>query len=138
MESKIIYKPKNLSEAKITELKKTVLNTVELRNKLMEMTLPRKPYHHSFDYYITLAHNMIKEPDYGERDRFYLPYYSTSTDLSELMDIDEKKFVSAFKTIKAKVIAILNRYIKEMELGFVEHDLELMGLPIPIRKRKRS
>lgn len=74
--------------------------------------------------YIELLYDRLIVVDHGERDRFYVPKHITSLKLNELFNMTNDQFNSRFSTTKTKVLSIMNRYIKDMQRGFEEHDLE--------------
>lgn len=110
----------------INELKETLQAIISLRDEIEKLTKNTTVRHtYTLKDYVDLCHNKITWVDYGDRDKFYVPYHTASMRLSELRDIDDEKFNSAFKTHKTKLLSILNRYIKDLQHGFELHDLEL-------------
>lgn len=110
---------------KIEELKEHLNKIILLREEIKGFEKTTGHMKYSLSYYVNHAYEQFKFVDHGERDRFFSPQYSVMNALQMLMDVDEKIINSAFSKHKAKLLSVLNNYIKEMQLGFLQHDLEL-------------
>jgi len=110
----------------IAELKTTVQEIIALRNEIESFSKSEISFAKSLSDYINIVHNKLMWVDHGIKDRFYSPRFFISKSLSELMDIENKKINSAFSKHKSKLLSILNRYIKEMQKGFIDYEEEML------------
>lgn len=107
----------------IADLKENLRQVISLRDNLVEL----KKGHirtYSLSEYLDLIQNRLIGTDHGERDKFYWPMHVANTKLDMLRGMDIDKFNSAFSTNKTKLLSIVNQYIKDLQLGFEQNDLE--------------
>jgi hypothetical protein len=109
------------------DLKENLRQVISLRDEIVQLRKEdRRTY--SLREYVDLFQDRLRWTDHGESDRFWRPMHVAITKLDEISNIDVKKFNSAFTTHKAKLLSIVNRYIKDLQLGFEQQDLELMSI----------
>lgn len=65
--------------------------------------------------------------DHGEWDSFFCPMHVASNKLDELTYMTDDELNSRFSTTKTKLMSVMNRYIKDLQRGFVEHDSEMVS-----------
>jgi len=107
----------------ITDLKENLKQVVSLRDNLIKLEKgDMRTY--SLNEYLDLFQNRLNGTDHGERDKFYWPMHVANTKLDILREMDIEKFNSAFSTNKSKMLSIVNQYIKDLQLGFEQNDLE--------------
>ncbi len=112
----------------IQELRENVQKVISLREEVKNLKKSiRRTY--SLREYVDLFRDRLIFVDHGERDRFFWPMHIASTKLDELSDMRNDEFNSRFSTTKTKLLSIMNRYIKDLQRGFVEHDLEVNSTP---------
>lgn len=105
----------------ISELKEHLRRTISLKLELKEL---KSNGLYKLSDYLKRFHRSLIDTDFGERDKFWLPYWDTSKELEELLHIDSNKLNSQFSANKTKLLSIVNRHIKGLQLGFREYDLE--------------
>jgi hypothetical protein len=104
----------------IEDLKENLKLVNELRDELKVLKKEaRRGY--TLHEYIDLIQERLWN-DHGERDRFAEPKRLANFKLDELRDINKEQFNSAFSKNKTKLLSILNRYIKDLQIGFQESD----------------
>lgn len=107
----------------IADLKENLRHVISLRDEIVQLRKEdRRTY--SLREYVDLFQDRLSWTDYGDRDKFWVPKYNANAGLEKLRDIDSEKFNSAFATHKTKLLSIVNRYIKELQLGFEQYDLK--------------
>ena len=109
----------------IDELKNNLRKVISLRDEINNFKKGSRHTAYKLSDYINLTYEQIIAVDYGDRDRFYLPYSNATFQLQNLMQTDEKVINTKFSVHKIKLLSILNRYINNLQHGFLEHDLEL-------------
>lgn len=108
----------------IQELKSAIAKVESIRDKAQELTKSQARNFYSINDYASHAREAIVFVDHGNRDRFWLPQHDALGALDKPLEDDEKKFDSAFLTLKNRLMRILNSYIWDMEKGFQEHEKE--------------
>lgn len=106
----------------INELKNHLRRTITLKHELSEL---KRTDRYKLSDYLDRFHQSLIHTDFGERDKFCLPYHYASNDLQNLFDLRPDKLNSQFSANKTKLLSIVNRHIKGLQDGFVEYDLEL-------------
>jgi len=107
----------------INELKKNLEKVISLRDEIKDLK-KGKQRTYSLREYVELFRDRLIYVDHGERDRFWWPMQVALTNIDEFTDIREEKFNSQFSANKTKLLSIINRYIKDLQHGFQQHDLE--------------
>lgn len=111
----------------ITDLKENLRQVISLRDEIVQLRKEdRRTY--SLREYVDLFQDRLSWTDHGEMDKFWRPMHVANTKLDEMRGIDVEKFNSAFATHKTKLLSIVNRYIKDLQLGFERYDLEAMSI----------
>jgi hypothetical protein len=105
----------------INELKEHLIRTKSLSHELREL---KNNDLVKLSDYLERFHNSLIYTDFGERDKFWLPYWYASKDLEVLLRADSIKLNSQFTANKKKLLSIVNQHIKNLQLGFHEYDLE--------------
>jgi hypothetical protein len=104
----------------INELKEHLKKVLELRDELKD--LPRNGRCYTLWEYIGLFREKLINVDHGEADLFAEPARMAGNRLDILADIGEEKFNAAFATNKAKLLAILQSYLKGLQSGLRKLD----------------
>lgn len=107
----------------IADLKDNLRQVVSLKDNLFKLKKgDMRTY--SLSEYLDLFQNRLIRIDHGERDKFYWPMHVANTKLDILREMDNEKFNSDFSTNKSKMLSIVNQYIKDLQIGFEQNDLE--------------
>ena len=106
----------------INDLREHLNKTISLKEELKEL---KKTDLYKLSDYLEMFHKSLVYTDFGERDKFWLPYYYASNSLKELHEFREEELNSKFSANKTKLLSIVNRHIKDLKHGFQQHDLEL-------------
>lgn len=107
----------------VNELKENLRKVISLRDEIQDLKKGNKRTY-SLREYVELFRDRLIQVDHGERDRFWWPMHVALTKIDEFTDITEEKFNSQFSANKTKLLSTMNRYIKDLQLGFQQHDLE--------------
>lgn len=108
----------------IQELKENVISVISLKEEVKDLKKDnRRSY--TLREYVGLFRDRLIFVDHGERDRFFWPMHIASTGLDELSNLTNDQFDTRFSTTKTKLLSIMNRYIKDLQRGIMEHDLEV-------------
>lgn len=108
----------------ISELKQNLQQIIYLRDEIAESKKETR-FGYSLKEYLELFRDKLIFVDHGERDKFWCPKHEATQKLDSLSDISLNEFSSAYSKNKTKLLSIINRYIKDMKLGFIQHDLEI-------------
>ena len=108
----------------VNDLKANIKQIISLRDEIKELKKNNQRTYSLLEY-VELFRNKLIHADHGERDRFWWPMHVALTKLDELSDIRPEKFNSQFSANKTKILSIANHYIKDLQRGFLQHDLEL-------------
>ena len=108
----------------IQELRENVQKVISLREEVKDLKKDNRRLY-SLKEYVGLFRDRLIFVDHGERDRFFWPMHIAFTKLDELSYMTNDEFYSRFATTKTKLLSIMNRYIKDLQRGFVEYDLEV-------------
>jgi hypothetical protein len=113
----------------VNALKANLSRVIALRDEIEAFQKPSEPFSYSLSDYVSEAYDRVINGYPGERDRFFVPHSVAVMKLQDMLDIEHDKLNSAFATNRTKLISILNRYIKGLQRGFQEHDLEAGPIP---------
>ncbi len=105
----------------INELKEHLRRVTVTRDRLSELKKNDSSLYTLHDF-IEEFRSQLFNTDHGERDRFAEPERIANDKLSDLEDIGEEKLNAAFAGNKTKLLAILNRYIKDFAIGVQAND----------------
>jgi len=98
-------------------LKENLKRVIVLRDELKDL-----PKNNGRGYTLWECIDLFRERlinvDHGEGDKFWLPCHRATTKLEFFEEIGKTKFNTAFATNKTKLIAVLNRYIKDLTSEF--------------------
>ena len=108
----------------ISELKQNLQQIIYLRDEIVESKKETR-FGYSLKEYLEQFRYKLIIVDHGERDKFWCPRHVATQKLDSLSDLSLDEFNSAYSKNKTKLLSIINRYIKEMKLGFIQHDLEI-------------
>lgn len=110
------------------EIKNNLIKVISLRDEIKDFKKGSRQTAYKLSDYVDLCYDRIIAVDYGDRDRLYVPYSNASMKLQDFMQTDDKIINSQFSAHKTKLLSILNRYIKDLQLGLQEHDSELNSI----------
>lgn len=113
----------------VNALRANLSRVIALRDEIEALQKPAGHFGYSLSDYVTQAYDRVINGYPGERDRFYVPHSVAVMKLQDMLDIEHDKLNSAFATNRTKLLSILNRYIKGLQRGFQEHDLETGPIP---------
>lgn len=108
---------------KIQELKESVQKVITIRDQVRELKKTDR-YSYTLGEYLVQFRERLNFVDHGERDRFSSPAHFANVKLSELTSKAPDELELRFSASKAKLLSIMSEYIKDMNRGFVEHELE--------------
>ncbi len=104
-------------------IKENLEKVISLRDEIKDLK-KGKQRTYSLREYVELFRDRLIYVDHGERDRFWWPMHVALTKIDEFIDIRrEEKFNSQFSANKTKLLSIINRYIKNLQYEFQQHDL---------------
>jgi hypothetical protein len=106
----------------LNDLREHLNQTEKLKLELKEL---KKTDRENLSDFLDRFHNRLVWTDFGDRDKFWLPYYYASNDLKILQDMTSEELNSRFSANKTKLLSIVNRHIKDLQRGFREHEEEL-------------
>ena len=106
----------------IQELKENAQRVTSLHGEVRGLQKHNRGSYTLREYSEQFRHRLIFV-DHGERDRFFWPKHVASTKLDELY-VNRDEFELRFSASKIKLLSIMKEYIKGLEQGFKEHDLE--------------
>ena len=106
----------------LNDLREHLNQTEKLKSELKDL---KKTDRENLSDFLDRFHKRLVWTDFGERDKFWLPYYYASTDLKVLQDMTPEELNSRFSANKTKLLSILTQHIKGLQLGFREHEEEL-------------
>jgi len=76
---------------------------------------------YDLEYYFEQIDSETRFFNPSERDTFYEPYYRLRNKLQQMqIKIDEKKFISAFKTSKKALFNATDNYINALQDGIIK------------------
>lgn len=102
-------------------LKENLKRVIELRDELKDLSKSSRRGYALYEY-IGLIRDRLIFVDHGEADLFAEPARIAGNRLAILADIGEDKFNTAFATNKAKLLAILQSYLKGLQSGLQQRD----------------
>lgn len=105
----------------INELKLHLDKTILLKNEIKEL---KKTDRRSLSDYLYQFRHSLSSTDFGDRDKFWLPYNYASEGLKYFDDINTNELDVKFTANKTKLLSIVTRHIKDLQSGFREYDLE--------------
>lgn len=108
----------------ISELKQNLQQIIYLRDEIVESKKETR-FGYSLKEYLEQFRYKLIIVAHGERDKFWCPRHVATQKLDSLSDLSLDEFNSAYSKNKTKLLSIINRYIKEMKFGFIQHDLEI-------------
>lgn len=106
----------------IQELKDNLQIVTSLREEVSRLQKQNRRFYTLREYTEQFRERLIFV-DHGERDRFSEPSRIANLKLDELY-VNRDEFEVRFSASKAKLLSIMSKYIKDMNRGFVEHELE--------------
>jgi hypothetical protein len=107
----------------ILELKNNLRKVISLQEEIKDLTNSKKQLFSLTDFMENFR-NCLIYVDHGERDRFFVPMNIALNKLNNLSDIVNNNSKLSFSQTKTKLLSIMNRYIKDLQRGFEEHDSE--------------
>ncbi len=106
----------------INELRTHLNKTISLKTEIKE--LKKTDRFRSLAGYLEQFRHSIAWTNFGDRDKFWLPYYNASEGLKYFDEISDNDLDIRFTMNKTKLLSIVNRHIKDLQSGFREYDLE--------------
>jgi hypothetical protein len=106
-----------------SELKENLKRVIELRDELQALSKSNRRGYTLWEY-IELFRERLIFVDHGEADKFWLPLHRATTKLDFFVEAGKTKFNSAFATNKTALLAVLDRYIKDLTSEFQVVDQE--------------
>lgn len=107
----------------IADLNENLKQVISLRDELKELKKGNRRIY-SLREYVDLFHDRLIWTDHGMSDSISLAEHDACSRLDILCDIEVEKFNSAFSVNKTKLLSIVNRYIKDLQLGLQLYDLK--------------
>lgn len=113
----------------IQALKSNLLAIIALRDKVEALSSSDSHHGYQLSDYAEKARTRIYSADHGDDDWYFLPQWDAGNRFRQLQENGDARIDSAFATSKTKLLSILNRYIKDLQTGFREHDPESGSVP---------
>jgi hypothetical protein len=118
--------PSQLNGQAIEAIRRNLRAAIELRDEIKDL----KPIQRRrLSDYVSQAYDRVTAVYHGERDRFYVPHAHATMKLGDLQSLDANALSTQFSTHKTKLVSSLNQYIKGLQRGLQEHDLEEKSTP---------
>jgi hypothetical protein len=105
----------------INDLREHLNKTDKLKLELKEL---KKTDSYNISDFLDRFHKSLIWTDFGDRDKFWLPYYYASNNLKVLQDMTQAELNSRFSANKTTLLSILTQHIKGLQRGFREHEEE--------------
>jgi hypothetical protein len=105
----------------INLLKEHLSQTISLKLELKEL---KQTDRRSLSAYLDQFRSSLSWTDFGDRDKFWLPYHYATEGLKYFDDIKTNELDMKFTVNKTKLLSIVTRHIKDLQSGFREYDLE--------------
>jgi len=105
----------------INELKLHLNKSISLKKEIIEL---KKTDKRSLSDYLDQFCQSLLLTDFGDREKFRLPYRDASERLKFFYDIDSNELDKRFTVNKTMLLSITSRHIKDLQSGFREYDLE--------------
>lgn len=103
------------------EAQQQVREVTEVRDMIANAS-PTGPYpYRNLVVLRDLLLDEVRRQDHGDRDALFMPSWAVEKGIERLNErYTDMQFASAFKTVRRSLLAIANRYLREMEMGIRE------------------